>query len=187
MFSQEARFQFDPIAKDFSLACVAFDDFSVRYESNKVFLVIHYDYQKSYEVAVEIGKLSVHDQAPGFSLSEILRLRNARDVEFVDGLMITDAAYFPDFLSRLAKLTSMYATDFLAGNEFSFAQAQQLRKKESAELETRSRLRFARSKVSVAWQVKDYEAVIKFFEPLEAHLSAAEKKKLDYARGKITN
>ena len=76
---------------------------------------------------------------------------------------------------------------FLMGNDFSFAQVEKLRNKESAEFELASQLRYARSAVDLAWPAKDYRAIVKVLEPLEQHLSPAEKKRLEYSRKQLSH
>lgn len=182
LFSTEARRQFDPVAKQFGLVCVASTEWSLRYENDTVFLLVNYDGTWSYELGVEIGKRNIWYPAPPFSLPEILRLQGIQNAAFVSGLMISDEAQLPHVLSRLAKLTTDHASDFLSGNEFSFSQIEKFRNRESSEFELASRLRYARSTVDVAWPAKDYEAVVRALEPLEVHLSEAEKKRLEYSR-----
>lgn len=187
LFSTEARRQFDPIAKQFGLVCVAATEWGLRYENDKVFLVLNFDNARSYELGVEIGVQGNHHLGPPFSLSEILRLRDVQDAVFVSGMMISDQTQLPDALSRLAKLTINYAHDFLMGNDFAFAQVERLRNKESSEFELASRLRYAKSIVDVAWPAKDYEAIVKALESLEAHLSETEKKRLEYSRKHLSH
>jgi hypothetical protein len=185
LFSTEARHQFDPVAQKFGLVCVASTEWGLRYENDKVFLTVNFDSARSYELGVEIGKKNTKYPGPPFSLAEVLRLRDVQDAEFVSGLMISDETRLPDVLSRLAKLTVSYASDFLMGNDFSFAQVEKMRNKESAEFELVSRLRYAKSTVDVAWSEKDYEAIVRVLEPLEQHLSPAEKKRLEYSRKQL--
>jgi hypothetical protein len=186
LFSSEARRQFDPIAQKFGLVCVIASGQCLRYENDKVFLIINFDSTRSYELAAEIGEKNTQYLGPAFSLAEVLRLRNVDDAEFVSGLMISNEARLPDVLSRLAKLTIDYASDFLAGNEFSFMQIEKMRNKESAEFELASQLKFAKSDADAAWSVKDYEAVVKVLKPLEQYLSLTEKKRLEYSRKQLT-
>jgi hypothetical protein len=68
------------------------------------------------------------------------------------------------------------------GNEFSFAQVEKFRKNESADFELESKLRYARSTVSMAWSVKDYAAIVQVLGPLEVYLSKVEKSRLEYSR-----
>ncbi|MCI0653057.1 MAG: hypothetical protein L0Y39_01070, partial [Methylococcaceae bacterium] len=95
------------------------------------------------------------------------------DAGFVAGLIISDQALLPNILSRIARLTVDHASDFLKGNNFSFAQLEKLRNKESSEFELASQLRHARSIIDTAWPARDYRTIVKVLEPLEKHLSPA--------------
>lgn len=185
LFSEEARHQFDPVAQQFGLVCVASTEWGMRYENPHLFLNVNFDNGRSYELGIEIGKQGARYPGPPFSLAEILRLRDIQDAAFVSKLMISDEARLPNVLARLAELTIRYASDFLMGNDFSFAQVEKLRSKESAEFELASQLRHARSTVDGAWPARDYGAIVKVLEPLEQHLSPAEKKRLEYSRRKL--
>ncbi len=183
LFSTEAHRQFDPIAKQFDLVCTVSSERNLRYENNEVFLLINYDDSWSYELGIEIGKTGI--RCPPFSLSEILRLRGVQDAAFVARLMISDKTQLPNILSRLAKLTHDNASDFLKGDVVSFAKLEIFRHKECFEFELASRLRHMRMVVDAAWLVRDYRTIVRSFEPLEAYLSEAEKKKLEYSRGHL--
>lgn len=185
LFSVEAQRQFDPIAQQFGLVRVASTEWGLRYENDKIFLTVNFDNARSYELGVEIGKRNTKYPGPPFSLAEILRLRDVQDAAFVSGLMISNETRLPGVLSRLAQLTISYASDFLVGNDFSFAQIEQMRNKESAEFELASKLRHAKSIVDIAWSTRDYPEIIRALEPLEQHLSVAEKKKLEYSRKQL--
>jgi hypothetical protein len=187
LFSSEARRQFDPIAKKFDLICVAVSEQFVRYENDKVILIVNFDSTRSYELEVEIGKKNTQYSGPAFSLAEVLRLRGVQDAEFVSGLMISNEERLPDVLSRLAKLTINHASDFLMGIEFSFMQIEKMRTEESAEFELASQIRLAKSDADAAWSVKNYEAIVKVLKPLEQYLSLAEKKRLEYSQKQLTS
>ena len=100
--------------------------------------------------------------------------------------MISDAARLGDALARLAALTLQHASDFLMESDFSFAQVAKLREKESDAYALAGSLRSARARSEAAWLKRDYRAVVKSLEPLEQHLSPAEKKRLDYSRGHLS-
>ncbi len=187
LFSSAARRQFDPVAQQFGLVCMASDEQGLRYENDNVFLDVNFDNGRSYELGVEIRKRHTQYPGPPFSLAEILRLRSVQDAAFVSGLMISNESRLPDILSRLARLTRDHAADFLMGNDFSFAQVEKLRNQESAEYELASQLRYARATVDMAWPARDYEAVVKALEPLESHLSPSEKKRLEYSRKQMSH
>lgn len=184
-FSAEARRQFDPVVQQFGLVCVVSTEWGLVYENDKVFLKVNFDNGRSYELGVEIGRRHVKDLGPPFSLAEILRLRSVQDAAFVSGLMISDESRLSEMLSRLARLTLEHACDFLKGKEFSFAQVEKLRNKESAAFELATQLRRARAAIDIAWPARDYKVIVRVLAPLEQHLSVSEKKRLDYARKRL--
>lgn len=182
LFSAEARRQFDPVAQRSDLVCVDSTERTVRYENEIVFLIVNLDNDRSYELGVEIGKRDARFPGPPFSLAEVLRLRGVEDTISVNALIVSDETRLRTGLARLADLTARYASDLLMGSDFSFMQVAKLRDIESAELWLASQLRFARSTSETAWAMRDYQGVIKALEPVELHLSPAEKKRLDYSR-----
>ncbi len=186
LFSTEARRQFDPIAQQFGLNCVTSTEQGLRYENDNVFLEVNFDNGRSYELGVEIGKRYAQYPGSSFSLAEILKLRGIQEAKFVSRLMNSDQARLPGILSTLVRLTLDHASDFLMGNDFSFAQVENQRNKESSEFELESKLRYARSVVDVAWPAKDYKAIINVLESIESHLSTTEKKRLEYSRNQLS-
>jgi hypothetical protein len=96
--------------------------------------------------------------------------------------MINDAARLESALVRLAALTERYASDFLIGNDISFAQVAKLREKESDAYALANDLRSARASSEAAWSKRDYLGVVRSLEPLEPHLSSVETKRLNYSR-----
>lgn len=184
-FASEAKRHFDPIAQQFGLSCVVSTERVVRYENNNVFLIVNFDNGRSYELGIEVGKKKLGQPERPFSLAEVLRLRGVADVATIDGIMVSDAAWLPAAMTRLAALTSQHASDFLMGNDLSFAQVAKLREKEGDAYALERDLRVARVKSEVAWSGRDYRAVIAALEPMEPHLSSAEKKRLDYSRKQL--
>ncbi|MDZ4099923.1 MAG: hypothetical protein U1E13_14685, partial [Methylophilaceae bacterium] len=92
LFSEKAQRQFDPVAQQFGLVCVACTEWGVRYENDQVFLNINFDNGRSYELGIEIGQQDPRYPGPPFSLAEVLRLRNIQDAAFVSELLINDDA-----------------------------------------------------------------------------------------------
>lgn len=184
-FSKEARRHFDPVAQQFGLTSVVCTESSLRYENDKVFLNVNFDSARSFELGVEIGKKDARYPGPPFDLAEVLRLRGVQDSLAVNALVVSDPSWLKDALARLADLTMKHASDFLTGNDLSFAQVAKWRNKESAELALASKLRYARADAEAAWIAKDFKKVVKALEPVEAHLSEAEKKRLDYSRKQV--
>jgi len=181
-FVAEAKRRFDPIAQQFGMVCVVSSDLVLRYENACAFLTIIQDSRGSGELGVEIGSTKRLMQGPPYSLADILHLNGAQDAAWISGLMVADQSVLPGALSRLADLTVKYAADLLSGREFSLARLESFRNKEGARFELERKLRLARSTVETAWRARDHEAVVRAFEPVEAHLSEAERKKLQYSR-----
>jgi hypothetical protein len=183
-FSAEARRHFDPVAAKFNLSCVVADEQRVRYESSEVFLSVHFDNGRSYELGVEIGQKIPGSVERPFSLAEILRLRNGRDVAVIDGLSASNPTKLADGLQLLAELSLRYGDDFLNNSAFSFAQVARLREKESIAYAIQRDLRSARARAEVAWRDKNYAGVIAALEPVKDHLSPADVKCLEYLNKK---
>ncbi|MFH1870119.1 MAG: hypothetical protein ABIG36_05800 [Pseudomonadota bacterium] len=181
-FASEVRRHFDAVAQQFGLSCVVSTEREVRYENDDVFLIVNFDNGRSYELGIEVGRRRPTKPERPFSLAEVLRLRGVADATAIDGIMVSDAARLHDALVRLAALTLQHASDFLMGNDFSFAQVAKLRERESDAYALERDLRVARAKSEAAWTSRDYQAVVKALEPLEQYLSPAEKKRLDYSR-----
>lgn len=181
-FASEARSHFDAVAQQFGLSCVLSNEREIRYENDSVFLIVNFDNGRSYELGVEVGKRSPTKPERPFSLPEVLRLRGVADATAIDGMMVSDAAKLQNALVRLATLTLQQASDFLMGNDFSFAQVAKSRERECDAYALERDLRLARTKSEMAWTGRDYQAVVKELEPLEQYLSPAEKKRLEYSR-----
>jgi len=184
-FSPEARRHFDSVSQRFNLVCVLANEREVRYENENVFLKVCFDNGRSYELGVNIGKKKGRYAGSWISLAEILRLRGAQDPVSAYAVMVDDQGRLSDAVAWLAELTSTYASDFLLGSDLSFAQAAQLRNKEVAQFELDSQLRLAQLDAETAWHSRDYATVVKVFEPLQKHLTPAQKKLFNYSKKKI--
>lgn len=181
-FALEARHQFDALAQQFGLSCVLSNERTVRFENDRVFLSVHFDNGRSYELGVELGKKEPQNPERPFSLAEVLRLRGSAEAQAIDGIMISDYSRLSHALGRLSSLTAQYASDFLLGNDLSFSQIAVLREQECDAYSLEGSLRSARARSEAAWAKRDYQGIIDALGPLEPHLSPAEKKRLEYAR-----
>jgi hypothetical protein len=185
-FALETRRAFDDLARQYEMNCLPSTDREVRYENDNVFMIINFDNGRSYELGVEVGRKKLAQPERPFSLAEILRLRDVTEAASIDGIMISDMNQLAVTLTRLARLTSQYAADFLMGSELSFAQVAKLRKRESEAYVLKGALREAINKSETAWAEQDYQTVIESLEPLEQHLSPAERKRLNYSRRRLS-
>ena len=184
-FPTQAKRHFDPIAQQSGMVCVASDDSRVRYDNARAYLIVSHDGRRSYEISVDFGRNGARGQGAEFSLAEVLRLRGVDDAAFVSGLMISDPARLCTVLEKLARLTAQHAREYLAGDEFSFAQLQGVRRRDAKDFELQARLRRTRSALEISWRAKDFDAVVGALAPMKAWLTAAEIQKLEYARARL--
>lgn len=99
--------------------------------------------------------------------------------------MVSDSIFLPDAMRHLAQLTSNHASDFLKGGDVGFAEVAKLRKKESDAYALEVALSAVRAQSDAAWKERDYQGVIQSLEPLEKHLSSAERMRLNYSRHQL--
>lgn len=155
------------------------DASQVRYETKKVYVLIGYDFNRSYEVSVDLGEICA--AGPAFNFGEVLRYAKAPP-EVSSSFQVTSVDVLEQCLERLAQALWKYGPELLRDDRNAFAQLASLRDKESRKFELESRLRHARSDAESAWQKKDYGSVVAALESLSEHLSSAEKIRLEYSR-----
>jgi hypothetical protein len=180
-FLVEARRLFDELATQYKLAFSEGNEWSVRYDGSGVFLEVHFDNGRSFELAVEIGrKLPSQPERP-FSLAEILRLRSVPSADRIDRLSVPQPDSLVRGLQTLRELVRTHASDFLSGDDRSFAELSAQRDKETAAYAIERDLRAARRRAEAAWNQKDYRAVVDVLSPIRLHLTPAEVKCLEYS------
>lgn len=164
------------------MLCVLASECTVRYENENIFLTINFDFQRSFELGVEIGRRRSASLERPFSLGEVLRLNCPEEAAPIDGMMVREATHLPGALERLAQLTSIHAVKFLQGSDLSFAQLARLRQMEGEAYALEKMLRAVRARSDAAWEKRDYQSVVSSLGSIEQHLSPAEKKRLQYSR-----
>ena len=179
VFESSAREIFDPIANKHHMTCTEAAASSVQYDNGVVGLLIVYDRGRSYELGVTLSfapdALIGH---PNYDLAEILRMKKIEGGSF----SVANAEELPSFLRRLADMLEKNASEFLNGIPEAFVQLYRFRVSESRRSASAENLSSARARAEAAWQDKDYGSVVQALEPIQSQLTAAEKKKLDYAR-----
>ena len=174
---------FDFLQSDHSFSCVNANEYSVRYESDTVFVSVRFDNGRSFELDVEIGLRGVlyDGQERPFNLGEVLRLKGVEEKEGYTFLQASTQQRLENAINRLSSLLKLYATDLLDGNRFVFKSLADLRLKEGEEYALKRDLKLIRSEVKKAWKEKDFAKVVNLYSPIKSHITAAEKKKLEYA------
>jgi hypothetical protein len=187
-FTKLAQDKFSFLVDKYGFRCVTATPFYVRFESNKIFVTINYDKNRSYEVDVEIGQKDAlfNEMERPFSLSEILREKGVAEKETYKTYQAADPICLANCVSRLSRWLEIYAAEFLQNDRFSFKRLSDFRKKECDQYELETKLFHIRSEVHIAWNKKDYPRVSELYQSVENYLSEAEKKKLTFAKHQIT-
>lgn len=179
--------EFSFLVSDYLFRCVKGSDREVRFESNEIFVVVHYDIGRSYELGVEIGELNVlyNEQERPFNLGEVLRLEGVEKKENYDTFQANTLPAISNCIAKLALLLSTYAIGLLQYNKFAFRRLSDFREKESDQYELKTKLAHIRREVQIAWKSKDYAKVARLYKPVESTISNAERKKLHFAEKQI--
>lgn len=160
------------------------DDYLIRFESNEVFLTVHYDASRSYELDVEIGQLTslFNGQERPFNLGEILRTEGVAAGKKYKAFQAMAPDVLESCISNLALLVYMNAKSYLLNNAFSFKRLSDFREKECEQYSLKKKLVSVRRDAQVAWSNKDYLKVIALYKSIEPMINEIEKKKLCIAQ-----
>lgn len=158
---------------------VVSDETYLRYESDKVFVNIYHG-RSSFALSFEIGLLV----APGsqYYPEEVAALGGAEGETFFQ-------ASTPDrvrkYLVRLSDLLRRHGSRLLTGDEAEFKRLQEVRDRTATTVTRGYFLSAMREKSDAAWKRRDYRAVVEALSEIGPDMSAAERRKLQYAIGKI--
>jgi len=179
--------EFSFLVTDYRFRCINATNYAVRFESDEVFVVVHYDADRSYELDVEIGELNIlyNGQERPFNLGEVLRLEGVAEKEKYTLFQASTLPALSNCVAKLSSLLSAYAVELLQHNKFTFKRLSDLRKKECDQYELEVNLAHIRREVQIAWKNKDYAKVVKLYKPVESAISDAEKKKLAFAEKQV--
>ena len=155
----------------------------VRYESPRVFVNIFHG-RASYELNAEIGLLttSPKEKERAFSIGEIVELTSGQPRAAYSPPQSSAPEGVKRFVLQLASTINTYAGPALEGNRSFFEQLSQLRLKNSNTYLTELKMKHLQEEAEKAWRDKDYRRFLKLYEPVQQNLSAADRKKLAYAR-----
>jgi len=185
-FEQIARDAFKFLESEHSFECVESGPWHVRYESAMVFVSIHFDGMRSYELGCSIGRL---DDMEGsrrvpFDVGEIFRCEIGSGEVPQSGFQVTNNDALQRASVFLAESLRRYGGKFLEGDDESFKAVSVLRNRECDEYEVKNRIRHAREATDEAWRSGNYHKVVELLSPLQEWLEPSEVKKLEYARKK---
>ena len=175
--------EFDFLKADYGFKCVKAGPWLVKYESNVVFINIHFDGNRSYELGCELGR---NDGFRGslevpFDLGEIIRCRENSEKTIQTSFQVTSSESLQKFCKLLAAHLKHYALEFLIGSSSAFKQVADFRDRECEDYVLERDLGLMRSQLGAAWQNRDYKKVVELLSPFKGKLEHSELKKLDYA------
>lgn len=187
VFGALVRENFNFLIAEYGFSLIKESDCQVRFESDHVFVIVHYDAERSYELDVEIGQLKAlfNNEERPFNLGEVLRTERVFEGNKYRSFQACSSDILEKGVSKLALLLSLNAKDYLLNNKFSFKRLSDLRKSESDQYELEAKLANIRREAKLAWQKKDYYKVVSLYGAVESMLSSAEKKMLHIAKKNI--
>lgn len=175
-------FQF--LTTEFGFKVVRQNPTFVRYESQRAFANIYHG-RGSYELGFEVGLLpSPGERENNFTLHEIILLQQAEAQTGYTFYQASTRERVKEWLPKLAQLVRDYAGPALNGDAGTFSALSELRKRNSDQFLLDMELSRARTNAENAWSHQDFQKFVSIMEPLESHLSPAERKKLSIAKRK---
>lgn len=181
--------EFGFLISQYGFKCQQADLNYLRFESDTVFVEFYYDGQRSYEMDFAIGLLGdiYNGKERSFYLGELVRFSDKVKKEDYKLIQASTPQKVTRLISKMSTLVDTYAKDFLLGNKSSFNELSCFRQRECNELALDITLNDIREAVQKAWKQKDYECIVKLYEPVKDHISQSEYKKLKYSRKKCSN
>lgn len=150
----------------------------VRYEGNGVVVAVSHD-RNSFEITATVEREHSGEQ---FTAWEIARLAGAPDVDERTSLQASTPDRVENLVPALANTLKRYGGAALRGDEGFYLRLRELQWQESERFLSEGRLSWVRQQAREAWQNHDYKRVVQLLEEVRGGLSAAELKKLSYAR-----
>ena len=186
-FAVVVKSHFMFLETEYEYSIVKGDNYMLRYENKDVFLVVHYDAERSFELDVEIGQLKClfNGQERPFTWGEVLRAEGLAEGEKYIAFQAVSCTSFHLGIAQLAQQVSRFSRGYLLNDELSFKRLSSLREFECDQYERERQLVGIRSEAQLAWQKKDYSALVALYEPVESIISEVEKKKLNLARRRV--
>ena len=174
---------------NYQFRLMAADDTYVRLDSLKCSIQVQYDRARSFEVGVEFCEL-VNGECSGrvpFNLGEVLRECGAQDVHAASFFQSRDLLQVRGYLIDVVDRLLEYCEPVLKGDHHRFEAVRRRRTLESADYTRRIRLQSVRAEAHAAWQARRYGQFVLLFEEFMDLLPKSDRKKLEYAKEKLSN
>jgi len=177
---------FNFLTKEYGFRLVKAEPTFVRYESPHVFVNVYHG-RASYELGFEIGRLidAAGQGEHPFSLAMVIELMGAQKETGYTLLQASSSESVKKQVPKLADLVKKYAAPALEGDSGTFKLLAETRSRMSDKLHKDMKLRDAREEADKAWRGKDYSKLASLYESISEDLTAAESKKLDYAKKQL--
>ena len=183
-FTEQVLSSFGFLIKEYGFRVAKSDPTFVRYESSIVFVNIYHG-RTSYELGFEVGRLddgSGQEEQP-YSLSMIMQhMRKQEQKSF----QASTRDRVKELVPKLADLVRTYANSFLKGDVATFRELMTTRLDMADKLHDELRVRAVRQKAVNAWRARDFLQVAELYDSIFEHLTQAEVKKLNYAKGHLS-
>lgn len=179
-FEESARESFFFLEKDFGYRLVEAGPTLLRYEDRGELFVNVYHGRSSYELKFEVGR---RDPKSG-------KEERYYPVDFASAFgsrdncnfQATTRASVADGVRKLAGLLCSYGKEALSGSPFAFKRLRDAQARSSDQLIRKWKLSEAREVATQAWQRKDYERVVRSYEPFLDDIEPSERKKYEYSK-----
>jgi hypothetical protein len=154
----------------------------LRYASERVFVNVYHG-RSSYEIGLEIALVSpTDDEAAGYSLSELVRLKSPEEAERFRSFTATTPNEVKVGVQELAKQLVAYGGQALKGDPQVFETLAQQRRAWSSTFAADVAYRQVSPRAAEAFRQHDYRKAAELHESIEGKLTKAELKKLEYAK-----
>jgi hypothetical protein len=180
-FEEAVLNSFGFLTRDYGFRRLDANPSLVRFERNGIIVSIGLD-RDSFEISATV---SLSDSGEEFTVWELARLMGTPDVGPGTFLQASTTDRVERLVPILADALRKYGRPALDGDRGLFSRLRELQQRESEAFLRTGRLRWIREQVQTAWSEHDYRKVVQLLEEVRSDLSAAELKKLSYARKRM--
>jgi len=158
---------------------------AIRYESPFVYVSLIYG-PPAYEPEMAFGRIGIDDMPgnQGFHPGDLALLRSSFGWKW--GGVNPKNSVLVEIVSGHAQVLRECGSACLLGDQASFEEMKVRRDSAIEAWHQEEKVSSIRKDAQVAWESKDYRAVISLFESFESMLTDTEKKKLEYAKKQLS-
>ncbi|MBI2837241.1 MAG: hypothetical protein HYX75_02940 [Acidobacteria bacterium] len=185
-FAQKVRTLFDPLAAKHDFRCVSENVTLVRYESKLLYLNVYHG-RSSYELGIEIDRVGGESESEhGFTLSELLQAQDpAKGAQFRYYTARTREAVDRG-VELLFELFKECAGEALGGSGAYFTRLREQRERWKQDYAQNVLASQVRPQAKEAFRRGDFGESVRLYESIRESLTSTERKKLEFARRKLT-